>query len=121
MKDPSTWVHRAESIEGGHYDIAMHERERATQGFSTYDWWNFNSYLSFVITGGLKKFLADGNGYPGAFESVDEWNVILEKMIAGFEQAEALSNGYEMPTPEQSAVVDEGFALFAKWYGHLWD
>ena len=130
MKDPSAWVYEKASLSEKPCDIHEHERERATQGFSTYDWWGFDGYLSFVIIGGLKKFIRDGNGYPGSLESIDEWNVILEKMIAGFEAAEEIKNydppdfsleTYEVFVAEKSAVRDEGMALFVKWYGDLWD
>lgn len=121
MDDPSIWVYEKASLSEKPYDVHEHEQERATQGFSTYDWWNFNSYLTFVIVGGLRKFLVDGNGYPAAFGSIEEWNVILEKMIAGFEMSEEIHNSFEVATPDQSAVVDEGMELFAKHYADLWD
>ena len=130
MKDPSLWVYEKAFLSEKPYDIHEHERLRATQGFSTYDWWGFDGYLSFVIIGGLKKFLADGNGFPGSLESVDEWNVILKKMIVGFEAAEAIKNydyldpsfeAYDTFAKEMTVVRDEGMALFVKWYGDLWD
>lgn len=130
MKDPSAWVYKSEGTDGKPYEKGKHEVERYTQGFSTYDWWGFDSYLSFVIIGGLKKFIADGNGYPGTLESKDEWDAILETMIEGFEASETLKDlsildygteEYEHHQRQLGAVRDEGFALFTKWYSHLWD
>lgn len=128
MKDPSEWVtDSSKSINPERYDIEKHQAERVTRGFSEYDWWNFNSYLTFVILGGLKKFKEDGNGWPGGIKQ-EEWPIILDKMIAGFEAQEDLSEHW--PAKGQSyedwqrpllEKWDEGSALFIEYYGTLWD
>lgn len=122
MEDPSAWVY--EEHPRAKYDAEKHKSQRAEYGFSTYDWWNFDSYLSYVIIGGLEKF-KDGHGFPvyGGCESMDDWREILDKIIAGFKARELLDNDY--PKPEEREVLEarwaEGSALFIKFYPSLWD
>lgn len=126
MKDPSLWV--SDRKFGKSYSVKKHKRQRVKRGFSDYDWWGFDSYLTFVILGGLKKFKKDANGYPADLTQ-EEWNDILDKMIAGFEASEAIKNlpfvsSTEQFEEAQSALIvvrDEGMALFVKHYGQLWD
>src|ERR1035437_1028853 len=129
MKDPSKWVGKKVGVwtgknGGPRYSPKKHKKERAARGFSDYDWWGFDSYLTFVILGGLKKFRKDANGYPGDLTS-EEWNDILDKMILGFETRQKMVNckfGYEGERYEAAVLIrDEGTALFVKWYDQLWD
>lgn len=119
MKDPSIWVY----TEHPDYDTELHEGERAKNGFSKYDWWNFNSYLDWVIIQGLEKFKT-GSGHPvyGEVQNMEDWCAVLDKMIAGFEAHNRLMNDYDPKTAEQDRVVwEEGSALFMKFYDSLWD
>lgn len=124
MKDPTLWVNDSKR-----HSKKRHEKERLENGFSTYDWWNFNSYLSWVIIGGLKKFLKDGNGYPGG-TTKEEWDKDLQTMIEGFEANEALQGfegyGFNNVTYEEWSKPledkwERGIKLFLENYGTLWD
>ena len=56
-------------------------------------------------------------GYPAEL-TVEEWDQILDKMIAGFR-----SIIYEAENPDienYENIEDETIKLFAQWYGHLW-
>jgi hypothetical protein len=97
--------------------------ERMTNGFSVYDWWNFNNYLSWVIIQGLEKF-KDGAGHPvnDEINSMDDWRAILDKMIVGFKAMERLMDDFDITTAEEDrALWEEGSALFVKYYPTLWD
>ena len=130
MKDPSRWVYKKKRAKGKRYDKKAHEAQRVKHGFSTYDWWGFNSYLTFVILGGLKKFKAESMGYPGTIITMGEWVEILDIMIEGFEAHEEFS---ALETYEPSKITYEewskpliekwntGSKLFIKYYGDLWD
>ncbi len=121
MDDPSKWVYKTE---GETYDTIRHEGERVENGFSTYDWWNFNSYLNWVIIQGLEKFKKDGAGHPvyGGVETMEDWREVLDKMIAGFRAQERLTNMTNTATLKaDTAVWEEGSALFIKFYSSLWD
>lgn len=132
MKDPSNWVFDKRDTEQGTYDAKKHIKQRSKRGFSDYDWWNFSSYLSFVIIGGLEEFRRNGKGYPGGM-SYAEWLVALDKMIAGFKAQEKMvslkgfkpGKDYVISYDEWAKPLleawDEGSALFIEHYGALWD
>jgi len=132
MKDPSRWVYKGKNVKDEKYDTEKHERQRAKRGFSTYDWWGFDSYLTFVIIGGLKKFKKDGMGYPGSLLSMDGWLEILDDMIDGFEALEELKSMRDFDTSDGVKSYDEwakpllerwekGSKLFIEYYPDLWD
>ena len=122
MIDPSLWVHEHTGANDEPYDVAKHTAERVANGFSTYDWWNTNSYLNFVIIGMLKKFKSDGCGFPGHMTS-DEWNTTLDVMIEGFEAAEEIVNGeYSLASFDGLELTRKrGMDLFVENYLTLWD
>lgn len=118
MEDPSKWVFTSE-----HHDEAKHFEERMTNGFSEYDWWNFNDYLTWVIVQGLEKF-KNGAGHPVTenIKTMDDWREVLDKMIAGFKAHDRLMNDWDEKTAKQDrATWEEGAALFIEFYGTLWD
>lgn len=125
MKDPSTWVYEVCDCEEP-YDVKGHEKDRAVRGFSTYDWWNAHSYMSYVILGMLNKFKTDANGHPMGMTQ-EEWHETLDTMIAGFEAAEAESPD-DMPVSEwkewyekREVIRKKGMLLFVEHYPTLWD
>jgi hypothetical protein len=119
MNDPSAWVAKDEDK----YDLERHKRERAENGFSVFDWWNFNSYLAWVNIQGLKKFKEEGSGYP-ANSSLEEWNEMLDIMIEGFEAFETYMNDCPDSREEIEALLAThrvGMKLYAEQFVHLWD
>lgn len=126
MSDPSAWV-----LESDKHDTEKHKTERAEQGFSTYDWWNFFDYISWVNINALEKFKT-GAGYPGNLSGMDEWSDLLDQMIDGFKAAIEIGNmeyydpddNREENDARAAAVVarkDKGLALYAKYFTSLWD
>jgi hypothetical protein len=118
MKDPSIWVFKDER-----YNQVRHFEERMTNGFSVYDWWNFNSYLNWIIIQGLEKFKT-GSGHPvdESIKNMDDWRAALDKMIAGFKAQERLMNDWDKETYKADQEEwQEGVALFIKFYSSLWD
>lgn len=124
MKDPTNWIKK----KSHNADPRKHARQRAKRGFSDYDWWNFNDYLSFVIIGGLEKFKT-GSGYPANLSGPDEWVEILDKMIDGFKAHQVWTSldTWDMKQPlaeweePYKAKWKEGSDLFIEYYGSLWD
>jgi hypothetical protein len=53
-----------------------HKKERMSNGFSTLDWWNMDSFIAGVVATGVLKFAEDGVGY---FPIGDEKMVDTEK------------------------------------------
>lgn len=119
MDDPSAWVYEDKDED----EQDRHEQERAKNGFSVFDWWNFNSYLDWVIIQGLEKF-KNGSGFPvfGGVKTMDDWRSVLDKMIEGFKAHDRLANDWNKKTMEaDKAAWEEGSALFIKYYSSLWD
>jgi hypothetical protein len=121
MEDPTNFV-KPEELE-------RHHKGRIEDGFSVFDFWNFNTYLSWVIIGGLEKF-KDGAGHPANLEDMAEWREALEVMIDGFKAQEELNSMESwdrsiMTYKEFSGPLEEkwrkGAALFVEYYGSLWD
>lgn len=113
MDDPSAFV--------GQDSIERHRRERADRGFSDYDWWNFNTYLSWVIIAALTKFKEEGSGYPSSVGSPEAWYAIIDEMIEGFEAQIELDFPQSDDRAAKKIKADNALALFAKYYSSLWD
>jgi hypothetical protein len=129
MEDPSSWVYEDDNDPKHDYSVEEHRRLRAERGFSTYDWWNFNSYLSWVIIQGLEKFKT-GAGHPvyGGVATMEEWVAVLDEMIDGFKAIEAIvehDRPKDIPYDEWEAGLrakwERGMELFTTFYGSLWD
>lgn len=114
--------------------------QRAKRGWADEDTWNFDYYLCGVIIGGLKTLRRDAMGYPANLKNVEEWNDIIDKMIAGFQAQRAIDDrifvywephkdkeGFKtMKYNEELALQvnkqrDEGLKLFIEYFGNLWD
>jgi hypothetical protein len=113
MKDPMDFVKPEE--------LSVHRAERATNGFSKYDWWSFDTYLAWVIAGGLKKFRTEGHGYP-ADVTEQEWNILLDVMIEGFE---GWLEKFETKTLDEEEELRKklnvALDIFRVYFVSLWD
>jgi len=113
--DPSSWVKD---------DVTAHQWERGRFGFSKYDWFNFNEYLTWVIIGGLNRFKT-GSGHPvnDECQNMEDWCRLLDEMIDGFEARHKLDSYClnDEDQAEMKAKWDRGSALFIRYYGNLWD
>lgn len=84
--------------------------------FAKNDWYQMKQVLTPVILSGLKEFRAKNrHSYPVGIASVAAWNAILDKMIRSFEQLMLDNNRYA------EGDVEEGLALFGKYFQYLWD
>lgn len=90
------------------------------------DCWSLDLAMAPMILAGLKAFReSDRHGIPTAFETMEEWDAVLDKMIFAFE--EIISDSLPDPsTPrmmleEREDRIDEGLRLFGKYYRALWD
>jgi len=102
--------------------------QRGSRGYADCDVWNFDDYLSEVIPSALRYLREVQHGYPGVDGAAteEEWDIVLGKIIRGFE---ARNEIYDIDTDWDNEILmarlwkeyEEGLALFAKWFGYLWD
>ena len=80
--------------------------------------WNTDNYLAGMIAARLKAFKAlKKHGWPEDFESLEDWNKTIQKMIDAFELVKDYSPSYE----EDIRTVDQGVEFFCKYYRDLSD
>jgi hypothetical protein len=105
----------------GRYCLPLYKREfryywqRLTRGWDDSELWNLDATISEFVIPRLKRFKEYQHGYP-SYMTEEEWDGILDQMILAFE-----NNLEDFPTREQDKQAEEGLALFAKYYVHLWD
>lgn len=95
-----------------------------------YDLWNVDITLAIIIHPILIKYKNGLNSYPSDLETIDEWKLILDKMIYSFGQLIVEENdepkdykvdGWKDRQKVYWEKVQEGFNLFGKYYMNLWD
>lgn len=107
---------------------AEHFVERGKRGFSTEDWWNFDTYIAWVIANAVEKMKADGHtmfNYPD--EPVEKWeeltNADYDTMIKGF--SEWASGKYDVSEGDEAnqmvANLDAALDVFKYRFKSLWD
>ena len=117
--------------------------QRATRGFSDPDWWEFDSYLSRIISGGLKTLDKNRHGFPtelysqlGEEDGDQEWSKILSEISAKMEKYERLKSSeyppdnlppetimewYENNQKEAENAWNGAIDLLKKWHNDMWD
>jgi len=119
--------------------------QRGRRGWADCDWWDMSGYLIGIILPMLKELREYQHGYPGTgdADTPEKWNVILDRMIFGFEAGKRVSNDdyfletnadilIRKPTSDEvrswgeksmadQQIFKEGTELFIKWYWALWD
>lgn len=91
--------------------------QRVTRGWDDSETWSLDHSLAKLILPRLKRFKQITIGIPGDMKE-QEWNDILDKMIATFEFA--ASEERWSATPEDYDKHKEGLQLFAEYYWALW-
>lgn len=91
--------------------------QRRIRGWDDSETWSLDSSLARIILPRLKRFRELTIAHPSN-HSEDEWNEILDKIIAAFEFA--ASEGRWQASPEEYDKHHEGIKLFAQYYWALW-
>ena len=87
-------------------------------GYPIDEVWGTYHYLAREIAPRLKAFKAlDKHGWPDDFETQEDWNNAIQKMIDAFELVKVYSPSYE----EDVRTVEQGVELFCKYYRDLSD
>ena len=136
---PRWWLHNIKQF----FRNIKYAWQRATRGFSDPDCWEFDSYLSRIISGGLKTFDKNRYGVPAELyfqlgeEGGDkEWSKILSEISAKMEKYERLKSSeyppdnlppeairewYENNQKEAENAWNDAIDLLKKWHNDMWD
>jgi hypothetical protein len=92
--------------------------QKLTRGFDDSEIWNLDVTTANFLLPRLKRFKEINFGYPGEFNSMEEWNVILDDIIFAMEHTVKDTRG-ELSKREVKRVT-RGNMLFGKYFKHLW-
>jgi hypothetical protein len=118
MEDPTyKWV-----VKSDKHDVEKLKTERGENGFSTYDWWNFDQYLAWVIWQACERFKT-AHGHPAELTH-DEWIEALNEIQAGMKAHQDIFDNTHFVVDEYDELLEirsKGLAQFSKWMPALWD
>lgn len=137
--NPRWWLHNIKQF----FKNIKYAWQRATRGFSDPDCWEFDSYLSRIISGGLKTLDKNRHGFPtelysqlGEEDGNQEWSKILSEISAKMEKYERLKSSeyhpgnlppeaimewYENNQKEAENAWNGAIDLLKKWHNDMWD
>lgn len=95
------------------------KKERRKYGFSYEECWNLDETLAKLILPRLVRFRDSTNCYPNGFKDLEDWKNTIDKMIESF--AIIVEKNSWMLKGDEQKKVQEGLALFGRWYLSLWD
>lgn len=92
--------------------------QRMFRGYDDSAYWGLDDYLTDIILPVLKEYRGGvKEGYPAFFETPEEWDVIMDKMIDAFQ---IMKEDDYILDEEKEAKVREGLELFGKYFRNLW-
>jgi len=98
--------------------------QRGKRGYSDRDLWNLDEYLTDLFISALRYLRKNHYGYPPLITD-EEWNGILDKMIAGFVANKVIKNDSLNLNKKEIKLLQgkfkTGMALLSEWYNYLWD
>ena len=137
--NPRWWLHNIKQF----FKNIKYAWQRATRGFSDPDCWEFDSYLSRIISSGLKTLDKNRHGFPtelysqlGEEDGDKEWSKILSEISAKMEKYERLKSSeyppdnlppeairewYENNQKEAENAWNGAIDLLKKWHNDMWD
>lgn len=80
--------------------------------------WNLDQTIARFIIPRLKLFKEVKDCYPRQFERIEEWNVILDKMLDAF--SVIATKTFLERSDSETKIVNEGLDLFRKHFNDLW-
>lgn len=137
--NPRWWLHNIKQF----FKNIKYAWQRATRGLSDPDCWEFDSYLSRIISSGLKTLDKNRHGFPtelysqlGEEDGDKEWSKILSEISAKMEKYERLKSSecppdnlspeairewYENNQKEAESAWNCAIDLLKKWHNDMWD
>lgn len=100
--------------------LRKHKDQRAKQGYSTFDWWSFDTYITWVIGNAVLDF-KDGVGYIHGTtkEENDEFLDSIAKPLLDYSEKKFDTFGDEEVQLYENAVA--AMNKFSEHLGHFWD
>ena len=99
--------------------------QRLTRGFDDTELWNLDNTIAEFVLPRLKAFRNYTKGFPVEFNSLEEWQEAIDKMIFFFENI--IDDEWFWKTEhtkeellELEKKMHECLELFCKNYSHLW-
>lgn len=99
-------------------------KQKERLGFDSRETWNLDITIAFFVYPRLKYFRENMDGfYPSGFNSIEEWQEVLDKMLKAFEY---IITDKELDTKgnEEYFQIDneiqEGLDLFGEYFRCLW-
>lgn len=93
-------------------------------GYDIYAPWETCDWFVEKMKHIFNEYLTHHWGYPCEFETGEEWETIIRRMISLLEKMGYLDDSikdYEKHIQERDAAKDEFFELFSKYFYNLWD
>jgi len=105
--------------------------QRGKRGYADCDLWNFDTYLEKVLSKGLRDFAKNASGYPGGFDTFENWQVQLNNiadLIEKFNPDNCIDwdkdigrAAWEDADEEASIAREAVFDWFKNNWNSLWD
>ena len=105
--------------------------QRLTRGWDDSATWSLDTHLAKIIAPRLKRYKelntyawpgpVEGMPGTGLFNTFEEWQQALDKMIFAFESYASEDRDFWDWSESERQRIEEGLMLFAKCYGALWD
>ena len=113
-----------------------HWYQRARYGYSYRDCWSIDWYLADIIPKMINQLKENLHGVPGDIadkyvaedkhdidmtHATAEWESILDKIANTFKLEYEILDSCRTMTKKEEKSRDEGWKLFRKHFGNLWD
>lgn len=100
--------------------LRRHKRERAKKGYSTFDWWSFDTYITWVIGNAALDF-KHGFGYIYGDNDKDHEEFIDSIAKPLLEYSEKKFDVFGDEEVELYENAQAAMHKFADYLGHFWD
>lgn len=90
-------------------------------GFSPDEAWNLDVTIAKFIFPRLKCLKKQVDSYPKEVLSLNEWKLIIDKMIFAFKRIAKEKHIIGRNSALDNKKIEEGLYLFRKYYFNLWD
>jgi len=104
--------------------------ERGRKGYCYEDLWEFDNWLSALISRGLREFKQNCHTYPNDCTDWEQWEKIQDEMIECFEEQlrntdnllrEGGMGSYDKAKTNRKKKLHRGFELLERYYYDLWN